>query len=85
MTRPTKQIAVSEEERLQLERLLTSRSLPVGQHVRIRIVLHCMECKSLAETAALNHVAVPTASRWLDRYIALGLEGLRDLPRSGLN
>ena len=83
MTRPAKQIAASAEERLQLERLLNSRSLPVGQHVRIRIVLHCMEGKSLAETAALNHVAVHTASRWRDRYIALGLEGLRDLPRSG--
>ena len=80
MTRPAKQIAASEDERLQLERLLNSRTLPVGQHVRIRIVLHCMEGKSLAETAALNHVAVHTASRWRDRCIALGLEGLRDLP-----
>ena len=83
MTRPTKQIAACDEERLQLERLLNSRTLPVGQHVRIQIVLHCMAGKTLAETAALNHVSQQTASRWRDRYIALGLEGLRDLPRSG--
>ena len=83
MSRPTKQIVASEEERLQLERLLTSRTLPVGQHVRMQIVLHCMAGKSLAETAVLNKVSLHTARRWRDRYIARGLEGLRDLPRSG--
>ena len=83
MARPTKQIVASEEERLQLERLLTSRTLPVGQHVRMRIVLHCMAGKSLAETAVLNEVSLHTVRRWRDRYIARGLEGLHDLPRSG--
>ena len=54
MARPTKQIVASEEERWQLERLLASRTLPVGQHGRIRIVLHCMAGRSRAETAVLN-------------------------------
>ena len=40
MERPSKQIAASEEERLQLERLLNSRLLLVGQYLRIQIVLH---------------------------------------------
>ena len=57
MSRPTKQIVASEEKRLQLERLLSSRTLPVGQYVRIRIVLHCMAGRSLAETAVLNKVS----------------------------
>ena len=54
MARPTKQIVASEEERWQLERLLASRTLPVGQHGRIRIVLHWMAGRSRAETAVLN-------------------------------
>ena len=63
MSRPTKQIVASEEERLQLERLLTSGTLPVGQHVRMQIVLHCMAGKSLAETAVLNKVSLRTVRR----------------------
>ena len=83
MARRTKQITASEEERLHLERLLKNRTLPAGQHLRIQIVLHCMEGKSLAETAALNKVTQQTVSRWRDRYIAQGLDGLHELPRSG--
>ena len=83
MARPTKRITVSEEERSRLERLLKNRSLPAGQHLRIQIVLHCIEGKTLAETAVLNKVTQQTVSRWRDRYIAQGFDGLRDRPRSG--
>ena len=83
MGRPTKQIIASAEERLRLVRLLKNRSQPAGQYLRLQIVLHCMEGKTLAETAALNKVTQQTVSRWRDRYIAQGLDGLRDLPRSG--
>ena len=83
MGRPTKQIIASEEERLWLEGLLKNRNQPAGQYLRVQIVLHCMEGKSLAETAALNKVTQQTVSLWRDRYIAHGLDGLRDQPRSG--
>ena len=83
MGRPTKQIIASAEERLRLVRLLKNRSQPAGQYLRLQIVLHCMEGKTLAETAALNKVTQQTVSPWRDRYIAQGLDGLRDLPRSG--
>ena len=83
MARPTKRITVSEEERLRLERLLKNRSQPAWQRLRIQIVLHCIEGKTLAETAALNKVTQQTVSRWRDRYIAQGFDGLRDRPRSG--
>ena len=83
MGRPTKQCIAAAEERLQRVRLLKNRSQPAGQYLRLQIVLHCMEGKTLAETAALNKVTQQTVSRWRDRYIAQGLDGLRDLPRSG--
>ena len=83
MARPAKQIKASQEERLQLERLLNKRTQPVGQHVRIQLVLHCMEGKSAVETAAINKVSPQTVRCWRDRYIAHGLEGLCDRPRSG--
>ena len=71
MTRPAKQIAASEEERLQLERLLNSGTLPVGQHVRIRIVHHCMGVKaspkrplSTMSPRTRQAVGVTAASPW---------------------
>ena len=54
MARPAKQIKASQEERLQLEGLLNKRTQPAGQHLRIQLVLHCMEGKSLVETAAIT-------------------------------
>ena len=83
MARPAKQIKASQEERLQLERLLNKRTQPVGQHLRIQLVLHCMEGKSAVEIAAINKVSPQTVRCWRDRYIAHGLEGLCDRPRSG--
>ena len=63
MGRPTKQSIASAEERLRLVRLLKNRSQPAGQYLRLQIVLHCMEGKTLAETAALNKVTIDLGSK----------------------
>ena len=83
MGRHGKKIVASAEERLQLERLLKNRTQPAGLYLRIQLVLQCMEGKSLVEIAAQNNVTSKTVSCWRDRYIAHGLDGLRDRPRSG--
>lgn len=83
MRRLGKQIVAPAEERLQLERLLKNRTQPAGQYLRIQLVLQCLEGKSLVDIAAQNNVTPRTVSCWRDRYIAHGLDGLRDRPRSG--
>ena len=83
MGRPGKQIVASAEQRLLLERLLKNRTQPAALYLRIQLVLQCMEGKSLGEIAAQNKVTSKTVSWWRDRYIAHGLDGLRDKPRSG--
>ena len=83
MGRPGKRIVASAEECLQLERLLQNRTQPAGLYLRIQLVLQCMGGKSLVDIAAQNNVTPKTVGCWRDRYIAHGLDGLRDQPRSG--
>ena len=83
MGRLGKQIVASAEERLHLERLVKNTTQSAGQYLRILLVLQCIEGKSLVDIAAQNNVTPRTVSCWRDRYIAHGLDGLRDQPRSG--
>ena len=72
----------AEEERA-ISRLARSRTAPVRVVERARIVdlaAHGWRAPAIATAVG---VSAPVARRWLERFNAQGLAGLRDAPRSG--
>ena len=50
---------------------------------RACIILACLEGKEIRQVAMELKVAVPTVSKWRQRFALFGLRGLHDEPRSG--
>lgn len=73
----------SREQRAQLEKMAGSRTEEARMVERSRIVLMLSEGESGASVARKLDIHVQTVSRWRDRFIAGGIAGLRDQPRSG--
>ena len=75
-------VELSEEQKVELTRLARSRRASVRLSQRARIVLLASEGlqnKDIAQQLGVGRVQV---SRWRERYVELGLEGIeRDLPR----
>ena len=69
----------------QLEALVRARSTPQALAFRCRIVLHAGggHRPSNQEIAAELGCNRHTVGQWRERFVAHGLEGLQDLPRSG--
>ncbi len=58
-------------------------TLPRGETTRAWIVLALDEGTGAAQIAAAQRVAVKTMYRWMHRYEEMGIDRLRNLPRSG--
>ena len=75
-------VELSEEQKAELTRLVRSRRTSVRLSQRARIVLLAaqgLQNKDIAEHLGVGRVQV---SRWRERYVEFGLEGIeRDLPR----
>ena len=78
-------VALSDQARDQLEALVRARSTPQALAFRCRIVLRAAdrEAPSNQEIAAELGCNRHTVGQWRERFVAQGLEGLHDLPRSG--
>lgn len=77
-------IELSEEESRTLKRLSSSRSISVGLHQRVRIVLMAAEGKTNKDICAELGISHPTVSLWRNRYAAEGMEGIeKEKPRGG--
>lgn len=72
-----------EEERRNLERLAHSRSEEARYVDRARIVLAASRVNHVCDVVHLEDTDRHTVWRWVKRYLADGLAGLRDRPRSG--
>ena len=78
-------IALSEELRHQLEALVRARATPQALAFRCRIVLQAAQAGNpsnqdiAAELGCNRH----TVGQWRERFVAKGLAGLQDAPRSG--
>ena len=70
-------------DRAELKKWLKMPSLGQGEATRARIVLGLDEGTGAAQIAAAQRVAPKTVYRWMHRYEEMGVDGLRDLPRSG--
>lgn len=76
-------VALTEEERKELERWVRSTSMPSGLVRRARAILLVSEGKSLAETGRIVGMGRRIVRRWVSRFTAKRLEGLKDKPGRG--
>lgn len=83
MPRMAKQIERSLEERRALEELSRSRTDEARRVERAKLVLGCWDGRPVSQVAQSLGVRPNTVILWRDRFIADGLAGLADLPRSG--
>ena len=78
-----KRIEISDEDRVELERIVRASSSEVRMVERARIVLAAGEGLSTAQIAERVGCGERTVKKWRPRYARHGMAGLRDAPRLG--
>src|SRR3954462_3313194 len=76
-------LALSDLDRARLESWTRSSTVSAGQRERALIVLAIADGAGVSGVARSLRVSRPTVIKWRDRFVADGLGGLGDLPRSG--
>src|SRR5512134_825147 len=77
------QLVLSEDERLQLESMSRSRSMPAALVQRAKIVLACAEGTSNSRVAQRIDATQATVGKWRRRFVARRVSGLYDELRPG--
>jgi len=80
---PSSQLTLSEEDRSALEYWTRCSTISAGHRERARIVLAIADGAGTSATARAVGVSRPTVIKWRERFLARGLAGLDDEPRSG--
>jgi putative transposase len=83
MGRPNKALMINDADRLQLQSMVRSRSMPHSLVRRARIILLSGDEQSNREVARRCGVSAPVVSHWRRRYQERGLAGLHDELRPG--
>jgi transposase len=83
MPRIAPTIELDSETRRQLQSMVGSPSTPQALVTRSRIVLAAAARQSNQQIARALQIPEVTVGKWRRSFARLGLEGLRDLPRSG--
>lgn len=81
--RPTQRPELSDTQRAELDRIAQARKTPQAEAKRARTVLLSAEGytdKEISQRVGLSNASV---GKWRRRYIAEGISGLTDAPRSG--
>ncbi|MGA2111754.1 MAG: IS630 family transposase [Anaerolineales bacterium] len=81
--RPKAPVVLAEEERLQIESIASSRSLPHGLVQRAQLVLMAADGRSNAAIADRLGFSRQSVCKWRRRYLRQGLQGLHDELRPG--
>jgi transposase len=76
-------VVIDEEQRRRLEAVVRSRTAPVREVQRARIVLAAADGMSNAAIARALSIRVNTVRTWRGRFADHGMAGLGDLPRPG--
>jgi hypothetical protein len=78
-------VTLADEERTQLEALARAHSTPQAFAFRCRLILRAAapDHPSKLRLASALHCDRHTVRLWRRRYLAQGLAGLQDAPRSG--
>ena len=80
---PTTALVISTEDRQTLESWTRSSTVSAGQRERAEIVLAIAGGDGVSGAARRLGVSRPTVIKWRDRFLAAGIAGLGDRPRSG--
>jgi len=80
---PSSTLTIGDEDRSTLTSWVRSSTVSAGHAERAAIVLACAEGSGTSETARRLGVSRPTVIKWRDRFLAHGMTGLDDEPRSG--
>jgi transposase len=80
--RPKPELILTPEQREQLEGYRREHEVSPALALRAQIVLRCAEGWNNEEVAAAFNVRGVTVGKWRLRFIRLGVDGLRDAPRT---
>lgn len=83
MGRPAKALTVNAADRLQLESIARSQSLPAGLVKRAQMVLRMVDGESNTDVARRYRVSRPTVTLWRTRYRERGISGLHSELKPG--
>ncbi len=83
MGRAAKVLTVNSDDRLQLESIARSQSLPAGLVKRAQMVLRMADGESNAAVARRYRVSRPTVTMWRTRYRERGISGLHSELKPG--
>jgi putative transposase len=83
MGRPKAALVVTPEQREQLDRLASSRSLPAGLVTRAKIILLSASGKTNLQIASQLRLTNATTGKWRRRFLEQGVPGLHDELRPG--
>jgi transposase len=76
-------ITLTAEERLELEQMTQSRTLPAGDVFRARLILLLAEGVPYRTIQEWLDTTAPTISRWKERFLALRIAGLFEIRHPG--
>jgi hypothetical protein len=76
-------VVLTEAEQNELSRWVRSPSMPSGLVRRARAILLVSEGKSLSETGRIVGMGRRIVRRWVSRFTAKRIEGLKDKPGRG--
>jgi transposase len=80
---PSSPLTLSDKDRATLEYWTRCSTVSAGHRERARIVLAIADGAGTSATGRMVGVSRPTVIKWRERFLALGLVGLDDRPRSG--
>src|SRR5580658_4558789 len=83
MARPILQLEATEEEVLELGRLVRGTKASVGDRFRARIILHRLEGMSETEVARTIGCSLGAVCKWSRRFDGCGIAGLKDASGRG--
>ena len=76
-------IKLSPQEDRELRLIVRRQRAPYQEVVRASLILYLSKGESFSETARKVGVARRIVYKWAKRFLDKGMEGLKDLPRSG--
>ena len=83
MSRKAKPVPCDRQTRIILERMAGSQKEEIRLVMRARIILGCLDGKRIKDLSTELGEQEDVIIKWRDRFIAKGIAGLNDAPRSG--
>src|ERR1700752_5457789 len=83
MARPILQLQATEEEVLELGRLVRGTKVSVGDRFRARIILLRLQGRSETEVARTLGCSMGAVCKWSKRFDGYGVAGLKEGPGKG--